>query len=309
MNFTSPIKIPGSPELLDDLTPPDLDPKPIGSVAGPFNPDPGSWMGPDRPDLPEPDYPDPDPEPWPDHPDLPEPDHGSAPDRPVNLGAGNNIFVGTNGDDRIWANGGNDWIFAGPGNDSVFGGPGNDTLYGNYSYSSSRGVGSEGDDDLLDGGDGDDRLVAGDGIDTLTGGADHDRFVFTFNDPMSGPSFERLPGTRLTDFNPTEDKIVLDAADFDSFGRPLSEQGTVGNFINGRSPIFFTDRSFASASEAANAASHEVRGDILVYCDANGSGAVLAYVDGENTAHEFGYLENKTMADLASMTSNNFEYC
>ncbi|WP_208245903.1 calcium-binding protein (plasmid) [Rhizobium sp. T1470] len=297
MNFTSPIKIPGSPELLDDLTPPDLDPKPIGSVAGPV-----------YPDLPEPDYPDPDPEPWPDHRDLPEPDHGSAPDRPVNLGPGNNIFVGTNGDDRILANGGNDWIFAGLGNDIVLGQDGNDTLYGNYSYSSSRGVGSEGDGDYLNGGDGDDRLVAGDGPDSLTGGADHDRFVFSFHDPMSEPSL-RPKVTSVTDFNPTEDKIVLDAADFDSLGRPPLEQGTVGNFINGRSPIFFTDRSFASASEAANAASHEVRGDILVYCDANGSGAVLAYVDGENTAHEFGYLENKTMADLASMTSNNFEYC
>ncbi|UFS84818.1 calcium-binding protein (plasmid) [Rhizobium sp. T136] len=266
MNFTSPIKIPGSPELLDviDLTPRD---------------------------------------------DLTPP---RSSDRPVNLGPGDNIFTGTNGNDRILANGGNDWIFAGLGNDRVFGGPGNDTLYGNSSYSSSRGVGSEGDDDLLDGGDGDDRLVAGDGIDTLTGGADHDRFVFSFHDPMSEPSLDRLNVTGVTDFNPTEDKIVLDAADFDSFGRPPSEQGTVGNFINGRSPIFFTDRSFASASDAANAASHEVRGDILVYYKTNaleGGVVALAYVDGDNTAHDFGYLENLTMADVASMTSNNFEYC
>uniref|UniRef100_UPI001AD4DD6C hypothetical protein n=1 Tax=Rhizobium sp. T1473 TaxID=555321 RepID=UPI001AD4DD6C len=129
-----------------------------------------------------------------------------------------------------------------------FGGAGNDTLYGNYSYSSSRGVGSEGDDDLLDGGDGDDRLVAGDGIDTLTGGADHDRFVFTFNDPMSGSN--RVV-TRVTDFDPTEDEIVLDLLDFDRFGRPPSEQGTVGNFINHRSPIVLTNQGFTSASEAA----------------------------------------------------------
>ncbi|MCS0463739.1 hypothetical protein K8R51_36555 [Rhizobium favelukesii] len=76
MNFTSPIKIPGSPELLDviDLTPRD---------------------------------------------DLTPP---RSSDRPVNLGPGDNIFTGTNGNDRILANGGNDWIFAGLGNDRVFGG-------------------------------------------------------------------------------------------------------------------------------------------------------------------------------------------
>ncbi|CDM60504.1 MULTISPECIES: calcium-binding protein [Rhizobium] len=233
------------------------------------------------------------------------PSETPPPSNDLNLGLGNgdNIFAAGSGNDRIWGNRGNDWIFAGPGNDTVLGGDDNDTLYGNYSYSSSRGA--KGDDDQLIGGRGNDHLITGDGADTLTGGADNDRFEFSYNDPMSGS--DRVV-TRVTDFDPAEDEIVLDLLDFDRFGRPPSEQGTVGNFINGRSPIFLTNQSYTSASEAAKAASHEVRGDILVYCDANGSGAVLAYVDGDNTAHEFGYLENLTMADVASLTSNHFDY-
>ncbi|WP_208245919.1 hypothetical protein WGT02_30845 (plasmid) [Rhizobium sp. T1470] len=46
----------------------------------------------------------------------------------------------------------------------------------------------------------------------------------------------------------------------------------------------------------------------MVYYDAKAGGAVLAYVDGENTAHEFAHLDNLTMADVASLTSNHFDY-
>ncbi|MBB4233359.1 calcium-binding protein [Rhizobium mongolense] len=219
------------------------------------------------------------------------------------MGPGDNIFAGGSGSDLIWGGGGDDWIFAGPGNDKVLGGDGNDTIYGNYSYSSSRGL--KGDDDQLIGGPGNDHLITGDGADTLTGGPGRDRFEFSFNDPMSG-SVHVV--TVVTDFDPTEDEIVLDLFDFDRFDRPPSEQGTVGNFINRRSPIVFTDQGFTSASEAAKAAPQEVRGDILVYYDAMAGGAVLASVDGENTAHEFAHLDNLTMADVASLTSNHFEY-
>jgi Ca2+-binding RTX toxin-like protein len=82
-----------------------------------------------------------------------------APDRG---GSGDDVVVGTDGDDRLSGGAGNDVLCGGAGADELSGGSGDDVLYG------------EAGDDRLLGGSGDDVLNGGDGIDALFGGSGDD---------------------------------------------------------------------------------------------------------------------------------------
>jgi hypothetical protein len=98
------------------------------------------------------------------------------------------VINGQGGDDRIDGKSGNDLLRGGIGNDTLLGGAGNDTLLGG-AYS-----------DSLIGGAGNDILTGGDSNDTLTGGSGNDQFIYqTLNDI----------GDTITDFNQSEDKLVL----------------------------------------------------------------------------------------------------
>lgn len=114
---------------------------------------------------------------------------GSAFDDVMTGDAQDNTIHGDAGKDQITGASGNDTLYGGDGDDTLYGGAGDDVLYG--------GDGN----DTLSGGDGDDILYGGKGTDTLTGGAGADTFVFD-----SG-----FAGT-VTDFDPTEDTIMIDGS-------------------------------------------------------------------------------------------------
>jgi Ca2+-binding RTX toxin-like protein len=90
---------------------------------------------------------------------------------PVIGGAGDDVLIGTDGND--WMSGGaghdvafggagNDWMSGGAGRDQLSGGTGDDQIYGGA------------DEDVLDGGDGDDLLDGGEASDVLLAGAGDD---------------------------------------------------------------------------------------------------------------------------------------
>ena len=85
---------------------------------------------------------------------------------------GDDVLVGSNGNDRIWGRDGNDVLTGLAGDDRLYGGDGNDTLDGGDGK--DRFDGGRGDD-ILDGGDGNDRLDGGRGDDILDGGDGNDR--------------------------------------------------------------------------------------------------------------------------------------
>ncbi|MBY3115074.1 calcium-binding protein [Rhizobium laguerreae] len=249
------------------------------------------------------------------------------------------------GDDWVWAQAGHDVIFAGDGHDIVYAGDGSDTihagdgddlLYSDGSFKAfnpfevRRVIPHSGEsDDRLDAGMGRDTLVAGDGADVLTGGEDGDAFVFRFHDPMVGTTHWY---TTVTDFDPKQDRFVMDAGDFgkgDLFGANFinHSKGFPGEFVDtfyngaaegahGEHVVVITDRGFASAAAAATAIDHEARGDIIAYHDektlgqdGKTHGATLAYVDSANHAHAFAHVDNlHEMSDLTSLTAENFGF-
>ena len=92
------------------------------------------------------------------------------------------------GDDRIDGKSGNDLLRGGTGKDTLLGGADNDIL-----------VGGVGNDSLI-GGAGNDILIGGADNNTLTGGSGNDQFIYQ---TLS------YPGDTITDFNQSQDKLVL----------------------------------------------------------------------------------------------------
>ncbi|PSB68059.1 hypothetical protein C7B61_02905, partial [filamentous cyanobacterium CCP1] len=93
------------------------------------------------------------------------------------------------------------------GNDTLIGGGGNDILIGNAG------------DDVLNGGRGNDRLNGGTGNNRLRGGQGKDRFIFDMNqafDPLI------MGVDRVLDFNPKQDRLVLDRTTFTRLGKRTS---------------------------------------------------------------------------------------
>ncbi|WP_404295635.1 hypothetical protein ACD578_29865 (plasmid) [Microvirga sp. RSM25] len=71
---------------------------------------------------------------------------------------------------------------------------------------------------------------------------------------------------------------------------------------NGEHVTVITDRSFASASDAASAISDEHAGDIIVYLASSTGTANLAYVTSENHMDEFARLANvNSLAELRGL--------
>ena len=81
------------------------------------------------------------------------------------------IIMGTNLPDLIFAYGGDDIIGGGKGNDCIFGGEGDDIIFGNEGNDNL--TGNEGND-IIKGNAGDDIITAGAGMDVIDGGDDID---------------------------------------------------------------------------------------------------------------------------------------
>lgn len=120
---------------------------------------------------------------------------GTLGDDIINGGNGNDYLYGDEGNDTLNGGGGDDTLDGWTGNDTLNGGNGNDTLlgwYGNDVLNGGSGndtLAGEFDDDTLDGGSGKDFLSGGDGNDTLDGGSDSDTlYGGEGNDTLKGGS-------------------------------------------------------------------------------------------------------------------------
>ncbi len=155
----------------------------------------------------------------------------------LTAGVGNN-FISTTGFSLgsvvVDGGDGNDFIFTGTKNDTLIGGLGNDFL--------SAGSG----EDILDGGADNDVLIGGLGNDKLTGGVGSDRFVFDTNAIFSTSTIGK---DTITDFNPTEDLIVLDRTTFTAFVASAAS----GNAASGGTTIAGADLAVLDTGTAATA--------------------------------------------------------
>ncbi|MFF0951905.1 calcium-binding protein [Rhizobium leguminosarum] len=247
----------------------------------------------------------------------------------IKAAGGDDLIVARDGHDMIEAGPGHDIVRAGKGSDAIHGDDDDDLLFSDTTYA-PRAIPHSGEgDDWLDGGRGRDTLVVDDGKDVMTGGEDGDAFVFRFHDPMVGTTHCY---TTVMDFEPEQDRFVLDAGDFgkgDLFGANFvnHSKGFPGEFVDtfyngeaakahGEHVVVITDRGFTSSSAAATAIHGEARGDIIVYHDektlgqdGKTHGATLAYVDSANHAHAFAHVDNlHDMSDLTSLTAENFGF-
>ncbi len=120
----------------------------------------------------------------------------------IDGGDNNDNIYGLEGDDILNGNLGDDLLDGFRGIDSLNGGAGNDSFRGGK------------DDDILIGGEGADILNGERGDDILTGGADPDLFVFDTDEVFDA---NMLGIDSITDFNPVEDLIELEAVTFTAF--------------------------------------------------------------------------------------------
>lgn len=113
-----------------------------------------------------------------------------------------NLLIGSDGDDTVFAGNQGDIVFGLQGDDEIFGGNAKDELYGgsgdDYLF------GNHGKDELF-GGTGNDVLTGGKGSDVLTGGEGSDTFIF---DAQSGSDI-------ITDIM-QQDTIVFEGQEFDA---------------------------------------------------------------------------------------------
>ncbi|HEV2900222.1 MAG TPA: calcium-binding protein [Pseudaminobacter sp.] len=239
---------------------------------------------------------------------------------------GNDRLEGRRGNDEIEGGDGDDHGIGGQGNDRIWGGTGDDYLRGDNGRFQPRLVGE--DNDKLFGGPGNDVLYVGDGNDTLTGGEGNDTFLFQFHNPIRGAKGTTTDITTIIDFNAKEDTFAFDAVGLgdDGFGanfvnNAAAQSGSpVSSFYSGpvagakgEHVVVITDESFETASAAAREISGEAVGDIIAYYSEDGLSkmAKLAYVTGENQAHDFVNISGVTsftaMADLG-LTASDFTY-
>jgi Ca2+-binding RTX toxin-like protein len=193
--------------------------------------------------------------------------------------SGNNI-IGNNGDNLISGEGGVDLMTGRAGNDTYFvdhtndrvtenGGQGNDTVRSSVSYQLTAGADVEtletnfengtaainltgnANGNVVRGNNGNNTLNGGDGDDDLTGFSGQDRFLF--NTPLNAANNV----DRITDFNVTDDTILLDNAVFSALGL-----GTISadQFVISTSPQDANDRIIYDSNTGG------------LYYDADGTG-------------------------------------
>ncbi|WP_313137435.1 calcium-binding protein [Paracoccus jeotgali] len=116
----------------------------------------------------------------------------------INGMGGDDMIVGSWGDDWLWGGDGDDTIRGGFGSDYMVGGNGDDRLLGQLG--DDRLFGGNGNDLML-GGMGDDRMLGGDGNDTLKGGPGNDLMLGGAGDDLisGGPGDDLVKGGRGSD--------------------------------------------------------------------------------------------------------------
>lgn len=125
-------------------------------------------------------------------------------------GDGFDHVIGTSNNDTIKGGGGVDWLYGEGGQDHLFGEDGSDQLYGGDGSDVLDGGESS---DWLDGGTGMDVLIGGAGADWLTGGSGYDEFRFVIGGNWYNPDSASFNPDTITDFNTTDDQIVLVGSD------------------------------------------------------------------------------------------------
>ena len=201
---------------------------------------------------------------------------------------GNDVIVGTSGDDLIDAGEGSDTIYGLGGNDALFGWNGND---------------------IIDGGDGDDWIFGEGGTDTLTGGAGNDIF---------GEFDQWLDGDTITDFS-IGDIILIRDADISTF--TFSLNGSTLTFSGAPTPAF-TGGSIIllGAAGAVFAASAHAEGGVQIIMTARPDAKNDFNGDGRSDIlfrHDTGLVTNSlgtanggfsnNFANVASAVGNDWE--
>jgi Ca2+-binding RTX toxin-like protein len=174
-------------------------------------------------------------------------------------GSGNDEMLGGHGNDNMDGGSGNDVMYGGIGNDAMDGGEGNDDMLGgdgNDVMDGGEGVdrmyGQDGNDnmkggagnDVMDGGAGNDTLVGGSGNDILSGGAGADLFQYSGNDGND----------RITDFDPSQDRIQLDGVtSVDEFSVSHEGGNTVINYAGSEIIVEGVELSAAKIVEMSTA--------------------------------------------------------
>lgn len=182
----------------------------------------------------------------------------------IDGGAGDDVIVGTNGDDEFYGgtnndvlrgNAGEDVFYGGTGEDVLAGGVGDDVLYGGDDL--DRLFGNDGED-ILFGGAGDDIMRGDEGLDILYGGAGSDKL-------FGGAGADQFIYTELTESPDT------------NTGRDIIRDFEQGIDLIGISQLSNPAFSFIG-SAGFSGTGPEVRavataaGDSNVYLDANGDG-------------------------------------
>ncbi|MCA0399832.1 MAG: Hint domain-containing protein [Proteobacteria bacterium] len=121
---------------------------------------------------------------------------GTGGNNTLNGGGGNDVLIGLSGNDVLNGGSGSDVLLGGGGSDVLNGGSGADFLFGGSGADVLNGGTG---DDVLNGGSGADILNGGAGDDVLTGGAGADTFRFLNNG-----------NDVVMDFNASSDTLVID---------------------------------------------------------------------------------------------------
>jgi Ca2+-binding RTX toxin-like protein len=152
-------------------------------------------------------------------------------------GSGQLTPGGPSGNDIIEGGSGADALYGFDGDDQISGGAGDDrgvvTFDNPFAASIAAGLFGGDGDDVMDGGSGDDDIHGEAGADILAGGPGADRFFF--DTPVGGGNVDTI-----MDLIPSEDRIVLSAADFVGIGGPGALKK--GAFVKGKKAADKGDR-------------------------------------------------------------------
>ncbi|MCF3609000.1 calcium-binding protein [Planktothrix agardhii 1033] len=183
---------------------------------------------------------------------------GGDGDDTIHGGQNNDLIVGDNGNDLVYGDQGDDTVFGREGSDVIYGSEGKDTLDGGEN--SDTIYGGKGNDSIV-GGKGDDILSGNKGNDILTSSEGKDTFAYIGNGDDINTEFGL---DTLTDFNPSEDQIVLSAETFTAIS--IDQNGLIA------SGEFTTIADFSGNSSDAGDANlvYDPQTGLLYYIDPQG---------------------------------------
>lgn len=256
---------------------------------------------------------------------------------------GNDKLYGDEGNDILFGGDGNDYLVGGTGDDMLFGGSGYDMLYGGegndwlYSGPSGAGQGAE-----MYGGSGNDTFIVGwapetqytedskptwdTGLEFLFGlgslfvpklkvAMTAVNLIKTISDAFStseGSESLGTPGhsiTKIKDFNPLEDKILIPVSDINNINVYLSDDGNpnVVMTIKNASGQVIAEISFARAEDIFGPGTTYLNSDVLnIFVEQLKASAMLIGRDGAFYGLDNRHPLNLSHEDLKELGANNF---